>query len=252
MRRRSSSNERPQAPTAPRRRSGSNGEVPPAELNPSSALSKVLRQRELAQASRASKSVAPAGRRVRPVAAQVIRDTSAVSRQPQSRPAASTAVTVSSSGLHPLCNGEANATLRTYEERTLGSFDRIVPLLKRLSALQHEADFVAQAQRLALAELGHELPLPVLEQAWTSQLDMRTLFAWSVFEAYEQTSLSFFNDDPLAAQAGSGDAEAFNAFLLDCGFHLLDITPCACPSARCGAAPTPAPCSTWRTRWTAG
>ena len=35
-----------------------------------------------------------------------------------------------------------------------------------------------------MAELGHELPLPVLETAWTSQLDMRTLFAWCVFEAY--------------------------------------------------------------------
>ena len=56
---------------------------------------------------------------------------------------------------------------------------------------------------------------------------MRTLFAWCVFEAYEQASLSFFNDDPLAAQSGSSDAEAFNAFLLECGFHLLDVTPCA-------------------------
>ena len=56
---------------------------------------------------------------------------------------------------------------------------------------------------------------------------MRTLFAWCVFEAYEQTSLRFFNDDPLAAAAGSADAQAFEAFLLDCGFHLLDVTPCA-------------------------
>ncbi|MFM9041651.1 MAG: carboxysome shell carbonic anhydrase, partial [Vulcanococcus sp.] len=37
----------------------------------------------------------------------------------------------------------------------------------------------------------------------------------------------FFNDDPLAAQSGSSDADAFNAFLMECGFHLLDITPCA-------------------------
>ena len=234
--RRSANNERALSPTAPRRRFGSNGDAQapagqtPAELNPASSLSKVLRQRELASRARTGNSrssrqapaksaepVATTGRRVRPVATQV------VIRPASEQPAPSR----SAAGLHPLSDGRANAALRAYEERTLGAFDRIVPVLKRISALQHEPDFIAQAQRLALAELGHELPQPVLETAWTSQLDMRTLFAWCVFEAYEHTSISFFNDDPLAAQADSSDAEAFNAFLLECGFHLLDITPCA-------------------------
>ena len=224
MRRRTANNERAMSPTAPRRRLLSAGDSAPAELNPASSLSKVLRQRELASRartgnSRSSRQVAPinvqqpgvaagSSRRIRPVAAQVV-------------------IRPSSGGLHPLTHGQANAALRAYEERTLGTFDHIVPVLKRLSALQHESDFIHQAQRLAKAELGHELPLPILETAWTSQLDMRTLFAWCVFEAYEQSSLSFFNDDPLAAQSGSADAEHFNAFLLECGFHLLDITPCA-------------------------
>jgi carboxysome shell carbonic anhydrase len=235
MRRRTAINQRAQGPTAPRRRFNSAGESnpagptadqEPAALNPTSSLSKVLRQRELASRARtgnsrssrqaASNSPKPevdAGssrstRRVRPVAAQVV-------------------IRPSSGGLHPLSHGEANATLRAYEERTLGAFDHIVPVLKRISALQHEPEFIGQAQRVAKAELGHELPLAVLETAWTSQLDMRTLFAWCVFEAYEQSSLSFFNDDPLAAQSGSTDAERFNTFLLECGFHLLDITPCA-------------------------
>ncbi len=114
-----------------------------------------------------------------------------------------------------------------YETQVKDSFDRIVPLLKRLSALQHEDDFVPQAQRLAQAELGLELPLPILEQAWVTQLDMRTLFAWCVFETYEQTSDRFFQQDPLGGQPGCPAAEAFNAFLLSCGFHLLDVTPCA-------------------------
>ena len=192
MPRRFATTNKPTAPTAPRRRPGS----PVAELSLSSPLPAVNR------------SVAPDGRRVRPVAAQVIRGGGR-------------------SGLHPLSNGQANAALRAYEERTLGAFDRIVPVLKRLSALQHEPNFVAEAQRLAQAELGYALPDPVLESAWTSQLDMRTLFAWCVFEAYEQTSIQFFNDDPLASQAGSAAAEAFETFLQECGFHLLDITPCA-------------------------
>ncbi|MBW0181114.1 MAG: carboxysome shell carbonic anhydrase [Vulcanococcus sp.] len=192
----------------------------------------MLRQRELANAARVGNSrssrraaesanavqpVRSSARRVRPVATQVVIKPASTHSTPRSL----------GGGLHPLSNGQANAALRAYEERTLGAFDRVVPVLKRISALQHEPDFIAQAQRLALAELGHELPQPVLETAWTSQLDMRTLFAWCVFEAYEQTSLSFFNDDPIAAQSGSADAEAFDSFLLECGFHLLDITPCA-------------------------
>ena len=209
---------RPLAPTAPPRRAGGAGsaEAPGSAAAPAplSAFSKVVRQRELAQASRASRSVAAAGRRVRPVATQVIRGGA---QRPQ----------VAAAAQHPLTDASANGRLRAYEQGTLDAFDRIVPVLKQLSALQHEPNFVAEAQRLAQAELGYALPLPILEHAWTSQLDMRTLFAWCVFEAYERTSIDFFEADPLAGQDGSRDGEAFNAFLLECGFHLLDITPCA-------------------------
>ena len=195
MPQRSANNERPLAPTAPSRRQRGTGDPvsvnpadSPAELNPSSAFSKVLRQRELANASRTpSGATRPSGprakkpssavvstklgnaRRVRPVATQVVLD--------RSSSAVLSASSMRSGGLHPLSNGQANGSLRAYEEQTLGSFDRIVPVLKRLSALQHENNFVEQAQRLALAELGHELPQPILETAWTAQLDMRTLFA---------------------------------------------------------------------------
>ncbi len=128
---------------------------------------------------------------------------------------------------HPLTDTAANGALLAYDEQVKGSFDRIVPVLRKLSALQHEEDFLARAQRLALAELGTELPLPILETAWVTQLDMRTLFAWCVFQAYEQTSSSFFQDDHLAGGPGSARAREFEEFLLGCGFHLLDITPCA-------------------------
>ena len=130
-------------------------------------------------------------------------------------------------GLHPLSDGRTNARLRDYDNQVKGAFDRIVPVLKQLSALQHENDFIPQAQRLAKAELGYALPLPILERAWVTQLDMRTLFAWCLFETYEQISASFFQDDPLQGQRGSAQAGVFEDFLLDCGFHLLDITPCA-------------------------
>ncbi|WP_399237974.1 carboxysome shell carbonic anhydrase [Synechococcus sp. CS-1328] len=129
--------------------------------------------------------------------------------------------------LHPLTDARANAALQAYDTQVKGAFDRLVPVLKRLSALQHEDDFIPRAQELARAELGFELPQPILETAWVTQLDMRTLFAWCVFETYEQTSASFFEQDPLQGRPGSAKVETFDAFLLECGFHLLDITPCA-------------------------
>ena len=123
--------------------------------------------------------------------------------------------------------GVATDALRAYDSRVKHAFDRLVPVLQRISALQHAEDFIPRAQELARRELGFALPLPVLERAWVTQLDMRTLFAWSVFETYEHTSASFFEEDPLGGQPGSASAQEFDAFLLSCGFHLLDITPCA-------------------------
>jgi carboxysome shell carbonic anhydrase len=131
------------------------------------------------------------------------------------------------SGGHPLTDQAANRALHAYDLQVKHRFDRIVPVLKQLSALQHEGDFVGRAQELARRELGFELPLAILETAWVTQLDMRTLFAWCVFETYEQTSAYFFDADPLAGGPGGDAATAFDEFLLDCGFHLLDITPCA-------------------------
>ena len=133
----------------------------------------------------------------------------------------------SMAGSHPLTDNAANQALRAYDSEVKDAFDRIVPVLKRIAALQHDDQFVERAQQLAHRELGYELPLPILEKAWVTQLDMRTLFAWCVFETYELTSAAFFERDPLAGQPGSVAADGFNSFLLSCGFHLLDITPCA-------------------------
>jgi len=129
--------------------------------------------------------------------------------------------------LHPLSDPVANAALQVYDSQVKDAFDRIVPVLKHIAALQHDDDFIAKAQQLAKGELGFELPRPILETAWVTQLDMRTLFAWCVFETYGLTSSAFFDQDPLQAKPGSPAAETFNAFLLSCGFHLLDVTPCA-------------------------
>ena len=131
-------------------------------------------------------------------------------------------------GRHALSRDDENARLFDYEQRVKTAFDAIVPVLKRISALQHEADFESRAQRIARDELGFELPQTVLADAWVEQLDMRRLFAWSVFETYRRYCDDFFTADPLRA-SGSGptDEAGFTAFLQDCGFHTLDVSPCA-------------------------
>ena len=132
-----------------------------------------------------------------------------------------------SNRLHPLTDLVANDHLRSYELEVKGRFERIVPLLQKISALQHHADFIDQAQLLACRELGFDLPKHILERAWVRPLDMRALYAWCVFESHRVFSDAFFQNDPLAASSGSEAAKTFERFLLDCGFHLLDVTPCA-------------------------
>jgi carboxysome shell carbonic anhydrase len=137
------------------------------------------------------------------------------------------ASTVRHTTVHPLTERDDNARLQAYELEVKGRFERIIPLLQRVSALQHDPDFTAQAQRLARAELGFDLPEHILAKAWVRPLDMRALFAWCVFQSHQTISDRFFLDDPLNGGATSAPAEAFNRFLLECGFHLLDVTPCA-------------------------
>ncbi len=124
---------------------------------------------------------------------------------------------------HPLARGDENARLFSYESSVKEAFDCIVPTLRQISALQHEADFVPQAQKFARAHLGFELPQVLLEDAWVEQLDMRSLFAWCVFETYHRFCDEVFTRDPL----GDNSEEQFQALLQDCGFHLLDVSPCA-------------------------
>ena len=244
---------RPLAPTAQRRRPGSSAQVGGGDVDVvGPTVAPLLRGTAARQArAQALAQGAPLGRpsgRVRPQpqvltgqrrgeASTAVPSQGGRSRRgalpagpatsPVAAPRPRAASSVSPGVPHPLSDAIRNAALRAYDSRVKDGFDRIVPVLQRLSALQHEEDFIPRAQEMARRELGYDLPLPVLERAWVTQLDMRTLFAWCVFEAYEQASASFFQDDPLGGRPGGEAAAEFDAFLLSCGFHLLDITPCA-------------------------
>jgi carboxysome shell carbonic anhydrase len=124
---------------------------------------------------------------------------------------------------HPLTNAKDNAHIYAYERSVKEAFDAIVPVLRSVSALQHEADFESRAQQIARRQLRFELPTHLLADAWVDQLDMRRLFAWCVFETYRRFCDEVFTRDPLGNTANSD----FDAFLQECGFHTLDISPCA-------------------------
>ncbi len=149
------------------------------------------------------------------------------SAAPMRRPGAvgsgSTKLGLSTQAGHPLVRIDENGRLYDYERRTKESFDSIVPVLKRISALQHEEDFERRAQIIAREQFGFELPKAILEDAWVDQLDMRKLFAWSVFQTYHKFCDEFFESDPI----GSARDDRFQEFLQECGFHTLDVSPCA-------------------------
>lgn len=135
------------------------------------------------------------------------------------RPSAATMSTA-----HGLTDVRDNAQLFSYESHVKASFDNIVPVLKQVSALQHETNFEQQAQQLSQREFGFELPELLLSNAWVDQLDMRSLYAWTIFETYHRFCDDVFTQDPLAHNE-SGDS--FQKFIQQCGFHLVDVSPCA-------------------------
>ena len=129
---------------------------------------------------------------------------------------------------HPLVDGQDNEHLHQYEQVVKKSFDAIVPTLRKVAAYQHEEDFVAKAQAVATQELGYQLTEEILQDAWVDQLDMRSLFAWCVFKTYHGFCDEFFSKGPLSTNSGSSmSTEEFQSFIQECGFHTLDISPCA-------------------------
>ena len=128
---------------------------------------------------------------------------------------------------HNLTNISQNEKLYQYESQIKRNFDNIVPTLKEIARTQHQDNFVNTAQSIAKNNLGIGLPLNILDKSWVKPLDMRALYAWCSFKQHEKLSDDFFENDPLDGASGGNSAKEFEKFMLDCGIHLLDITPCS-------------------------
>ena len=124
---------------------------------------------------------------------------------------------------HPLTNEMENRRLLAHEQTIKQRFANIVPVLKRIAGLQHAADFVEQAQAIARQELGFELPEPMLADAWATDLDMRALYGESVLG-----TLRLLAEHTRAAMpAETAEVDEAMSFMLDCGYHAVDISPCS-------------------------
>lgn len=123
---------------------------------------------------------------------------------------------------HALVDVARNAALADYERGIRQRFDAIVPTLKAIAAQQHEAGFEQRAQQIARERLGFELPQTVLADAWVTTLDMRALYGHCVLQTRHALAQEF-----VARWNGHAEAEAMRRFFIECGFHEIDITPCA-------------------------
>ncbi len=124
---------------------------------------------------------------------------------------------------HPLANQHANARLAHCEESVKGRFEAIVPALQAIAGLHLGAGFSAQAQAIAEAQLGYRLPDGILNDAWISGVDNKALYAYCTFQALKLATEQFANDLRQQVEA----VQDTRNFFLDCGFHAVDISPCA-------------------------
>jgi len=124
---------------------------------------------------------------------------------------------------HALVDRELNRLLFDYEQTIRSRFARIVPVLKRISALQHDELFTDRAQQLARDQLGFELPQRVLDDAWVGGLDLRALHSHCIFNSLQRCVQT-------APQEQTGWRQRLpldENFLRSCGYHTVDISPCA-------------------------
>ena len=124
---------------------------------------------------------------------------------------------------HALTDGNANARLAHCEDAVKGQFDAVEPTLKRVAAMAYADDYTDKAKRLVQSELGFDVPDSLLADAWVNGPDMRSLYAFCAFSVLKASAVRFVED--LNKQRDT--VRDTRNFFLDCGFHAVDISPCA-------------------------
>lgn len=123
---------------------------------------------------------------------------------------------------HALTNKDFNSKLYGYEQNVKQSFDSVCSVIDDISSMQAAKDFEFKARQHIKEQLGFDVPTILLRDTGTMKLDAQTLYAWCLFETYKHYCKTFLVEFPHSEQEGT-----FQSFLQECGFHALDISPCA-------------------------
>ena len=127
------------------------------------------------------------------------------------------------SGSHPLFDSAHNRRLLERESEINATFNAIEPALKEVAAMQSQDGFADRAQQLVANRLGFELPSAQLQASWLEPLNMRSLYAYSVYRSFRALTDRAFD----RSQMDLADGEPADELIRKWGFHAIDITPCA-------------------------
>ncbi|OZB73980.1 MAG: carboxysome shell carbonic anhydrase [Halothiobacillus sp. 14-55-98] len=124
---------------------------------------------------------------------------------------------------HPLTDLEANEQLGRCEDSVKNRFDRVTPFLQVVAGIPLGLDYVTRVQELAQSSLGHTLPEELLEDNWISGHNLKGIFGYATAKALTAATEQFSRK----IMSEKDDSASAIGFFLDCGFHAVDISPCA-------------------------
>lgn len=124
---------------------------------------------------------------------------------------------------HPLTNLAANEQLARCEDTVKNRFDRIVPFLRAVAGIPLGIEYVTRVQELAQSSLGHTLPESLLADNWINGHNLKGIFGYATAKALSAATEQFSRK----LKSEQDDAASAIGMLLDCGFHAVDISPCA-------------------------
>ena len=126
-------------------------------------------------------------------------------------------------GAHPLHDAAHSRRLLERESEIAAAFAGIEPVLMDAAALQHQDGAAERIRKFMRDRLGFELPSPCLQSTWVRPLNMRCLYAYSMFQTFCQLANRYFD----RSYANVSDGEPADDVIRKWGFHAIDISPCA-------------------------
>lgn len=124
---------------------------------------------------------------------------------------------------HPLQDTRHNIRLLDQENEIKRAFADIEAIMADIGGAITGADAAERIQAIAQARLGFEFPVDWLNGSWSRPVNVRRLFAYSVFKAFEKLAARKFDRQ----YAEWSDGESAPELIQKWGFHAIDITPCA-------------------------